>query len=88
MCNEHCLTSFTISDSVNIFGTKINVHVKEGSQGELNNLTESRISVETLILRNHKEKTGFLMWISSYCIACIYQQHTKVMQMFCPLSDI
>ena len=81
MCNEHCLTSFTISDSVNIFGTKINVHVKEGSQGELNNLTESRISVETLT-------TGFLMWISSYCIACIYQQHTKVMQMFCPLSDI
>ena len=27
------------------------------------------------------------MWISSYCIACIYQQLTKVMQMFCPLSE-
>ena len=60
MYNEHCLTSFTISDSVKMFGTKINVHVNERSQGELNNLTESRISVETLILWNHPEKTLFI----------------------------
>ena len=35
-----------------------------------------------MILRNPTGKTGFLMWISSYCIACIYQQNTKVKQLF------
>ena len=58
----------------------------EVSHGELSNLTESRISSETLILRNQSGKTGFLMWISSYCIACIYQQNTKVKQLFSLLT--
>ena len=74
---EHCVTSVTLPDSVTIFGTGINVQVNEICHGELSNLTESRISLETLILRNHTGKTGFLMWISSYCIACIYQQNKK-----------
>ena len=39
-----------------------------------------------MILRNHTGKTGFLMWISSYCIACIYQQNTKVKQLFSLLT--
>ena len=65
-------------DSVTIFSSEINVYVSEVSHGELNNLTESRISLETLILRNQIVKTGFLMWISSHCIAFIYQQNTKV----------
>ena len=79
---EHCVTSVTLPHSVTIFGTRINVHVSEVCHGELRNLTESRISLETLILRNHTGKTGFLMWISSYCMACIYQQNKKVKQLF------
>ena len=55
-------------DSVTIFSSEINVYVSEVSHGELNNLTESRISLETLILRNQIVKKGFLMWISSHCI--------------------
>ena len=82
MQSKHCLTSITLPNSVTIFGTDINAHVNEVSHGEISNLTESRISLETLILRNHTGKTGFLMWISSYCIACIYQQNTKVKQLF------
>ena len=73
MQSKYCLTSVTLPDSVTIFGTNINVHVNEVRQRELSNLTESRISFETLILRNHTGKTGFLMWISSHCIGCIYQ---------------
>ena len=73
MQSKHCLTSVTLPDSVTIFGTNINVHINEVSNRELSNLTESRISFETLILRNHTGKTGFLMWISSHCIGCIYQ---------------
>ena len=86
MQSKHCLTSVTLPDSVTIFGTNINVHVNEVSHRELSNLTESRISLETLILRNPTGKTEFLMWISSYCIACIYQQNTKVKQLFSPLT--
>ena len=78
----HCVTSVTLPDSVKIFCTRINVHVNELCHRELSNLTESRISLETLILRNHTGKTGFLRWISIYCIACIYQQNKKVKQLF------
>ena len=86
MQSKHCLISATLTDSFTIFGTNINVHINEVSHRELSNLTESRISLETLILRNPTGKTGFLMWISSYCIACIYQQNTKVKQLFSPLT--
>ena len=79
---KHCVTSVTPPDSVTSFGIRINVHVNDVCHRELRNLTESWISLETLILRNHTGKTGFLMWISSYCIACIYQQNKKVKQLF------
>lgn len=46
---EHCVTSVTLPDSVTIFGSRINVHVNEVCHGELSNLTESRIFLETLI---------------------------------------
>ena len=71
MDSKHGLTSVTLPDSVIIFGTNINVQVNELNHGELSNLTGSRISLETFILRNHTGKTSFLMLISSYCIACI-----------------
>ena len=86
MHSKQCLILITLSDSVTIFGSEINVHVNEASHRELNDLTESRISLETLILRNQIVKTGFLMWISSYCIAFIYQQNTKVKQLFSLLT--
>ena len=53
MHSKHCLTSVTLPDSITILGTNINVHIDEVDDGELGNLTESRISLETLILRNH-----------------------------------
>ena len=86
MQSKHCLISATLTDSFTIFGTNINVHVNEVSHRELSNLTESRISLETLILRNPTGKTGFLRWISSYCIAFIYQQNTKVRKLFSLLT--
>ena len=58
MQSKHCLTSVTLPDSVTIFGTNINVHIDEVDDGELGNLTESRISLETLILRNHTKVKG------------------------------
>ena len=66
-------------ESVTIFGMKINVDVSKVSHGKL--ISISLISLKTLILKNYG-KTGFLMCISSYCIACIYQQNTKEKQLF------
>ena len=86
MQSKHCLTSVTLPDSFTIFGTNINVHLNEVSHRELSNLTESQISLKTLILRNPTGKTGFLVWISSYFIACVYQQNTKVKQLFSLLT--
>ena len=83
MHSKHCLISVTLTDSFTIFSTNINVHVNEVSHRELSNLTESRISLETLILSG---PTGFLMWISSCCIVCVYQQNTKVKQLFSLLT--
>lgn len=50
--------------------------------GKLTNLDESRITLETMILTKNNGKTAFLMWISSYCLACFYQNSTKAQQMF------
>ena len=71
MHSKHCLTSVTLLDSVTIFGTNINVHVDEVGDGELGNLTESRISLETLILRNHtKIKRNMEYDIQFICCSC------------------
>ena len=61
MQSKNYLTAVTLPDLVTIFGTNINVHVNEVSHRELSNLTKSKRSLETLILRNHTEKTGFIM---------------------------
>ena len=53
------------------------IDVDKLSHRKLNELPKSRISLKTLILRNNG-KTEFLMCISSYCAACIYQQNTTV----------
>ena len=77
MQSEHYSTSIYIRNSVIIFGIKINIDVDKLSHRKLNELPKSRISLKTLILRNNG-KTEFLMCISSYCAACIYQQNTTV----------
>ena len=53
MQNEHHLASICIHNSVTIFGIKINVDVDKLSHRKLTKLPESRISLETLILRKN-----------------------------------
>ena len=72
-------------EDVTIFGMKIKVDVSKVSHGKLTSLPENMISLKILILKNYA-KTGFLMCVSSYCIACIYQQNTKEKQLFSLLA--
>ena len=63
-------------EDVTIFGMKIKVDVSKVSHGKLTSLPENMISLKILILKNYG-KTGFLMCISSYCIACITNKILK-----------
>ena len=79
MHSKHCLTSVTLPDSVTIFGTNINVHIDEVDDGELGNLTESRISLETLILRNHtKIKRNVRLWNMIYNLSAVHLKLLKL----------
>ena len=98
MHSKHCLTSVTLPDSVTIFGTNINVHVDEVGDGELGNLTESRISLETLILRNHtKIKRNMEYDIQFICCSCkiteierkhIMRKHRKKKHMYDSMEPV
>ena len=83
--NDYHSKSINIPENVTIFGMTIKVDVSKVSHGKLTSLPENMISLKTLILKNYG-KTGFLMCISSYCIACIYQQNTKEKQLFSLLA--
>ena len=83
MQSKHCLTSVTLPDSVTIFGTNINVHIDEVDDGELGNLTESRISLETLILRNHTKikrnvKRNVRLWNMIYNLSAVHLKLLKL----------
>ena len=83
MHSEHCLTSVTLPDSVTIFGTNINVHIDEVDDGELGNLTESRISLETLILRNHTKikrnvRRNVRLWNMIYNLSAVHLKLLKL----------
>ena len=66
-----------LSPCLTVFQLLALMALSEVSHGELSNLTESRIYLEDLILRNHTGKRGFLLWLCSYCIAFIYQKIQK-----------
>ena len=83
--NDYHSKSINMPENVTIFGMTIKVDVSKVSHGKLTSLPENMISLKTLILKNYG-KTGFLMCISSYCIACIYQQNTKEKQLFSLLA--
>ena len=84
--SKHCLTSVTLPDSVTIFGTKINVHVNEVSHGEISNLTESRISLETLIFKEpHWENRLFNVDLK-LLYSLYLSTNTKVKQFFSLLT--
>ena len=42
--------------------------------GELSDSSESKSILKNVIISNHDAKcTGFLLWLSSYCISCIFK---------------
>ena len=57
-----------------IYGANIDVVLDSRYQGNLCiNSVSSKIALEKMIIDNTKENTGFLIWLSNICLACIFQ---------------
>ena len=46
-----------------------------------NSVFEIKKTLETMILNDHMQNTGFLMW-TACCIACINQKHSRLKHLF------
>ena len=59
---------------INICGAAVDVVFNARHQGTLfSNSVSSKHVLEKLILDNTTENTGFLLWLSTYCLSCIFQ---------------
>ena len=59
---------------INICGADVDVVFNARHQGTLSsNSVSSTHVLEKLILDNTTENTGFLLWLSTYCLSCILQ---------------
>ena len=66
---------------IKICGSNIDIVNTSRHEGTLylSSLT-SRVPLENVILTNAKQNTGFLIWLSNYCLACVIvnqKQQTK-----------
>ena len=73
--------------SLDICGVEISVQHKAQSYGMLStSLNNTKNKLENLIFNNYSGNTGFLLWLASYCITCIFQQTVRVKYMFSLLT--
>ena len=71
-----------------ICGVEISVVLNTQSHGVLSfNWQEAKSKLETLILDNYCENTGFLLWFPSCCITCIFRQTARAKYMFSSLVE-
>ena len=84
--NRH-LTKADLYTSLDICGVEISVQLKAQSYGMLSgSLNNTKNKLENLIFNNYSGNTGFLSWLSSYCITCIFQQTVRAKYMFSLLT--
>ena len=73
--------------SLDICGVEISVQLKAQSYGMLStSLNNTKNKLENLIFNNYSGNIGFLLWLASYCITCIFQQTVRVKYMFSLLT--
>ena len=73
--------------SLDICAVEISVQLKAQSYGILSgSLNNTKNKLENLIFDNYSGNTGFLLWLSSYCITCIFEQTVRAKYMFSLLT--
>jgi len=81
------LTKADLYTSLDICGVEISVQLKAQSFGILSgSLNNTQNKLENLIFNNYSGNTGFLLWLSSYCITCIFQHTVRAKYMFSLLT--
>ena len=81
------LTKADLYTSLDICSVEISVQLKAQSYGMLSgSLNNTKNKLENLIFNNYSGNTGFLLWLSSYCITCIFQQTVRAKYMFSLLT--
>ena len=84
---NRCLKMADLYTSLDICGVEISVQLKAQSYGMLStSLNNTKNKLENLIFNNYSGNTGFLLWLASYCITCIFQQTVRVKYMFSLLT--
>ena len=84
---NRCLKMADLYTSLDICGVGISVQLKAQSYGMLStSLNNTKNKLENLIFNNYSGNTGFLLWLASYCITCIFQQTVRVKYMFSLLT--
>ena len=84
--NRH-LTKADLYTSLDICGVEISVQLKAQSYGMLSgSLNNTKNKLENSIFNNYSGNTGFLLWLSSYCVTCIFQQTVRAKYMFSLLT--
>ena len=84
--NRH-LTKADLYTSLDICGVEISVQLKAQSYGMLSgSLNNTKNKLENLIFNNYSGNTEFLLWLSSYCITCIFQQTVRAKYIFSLLT--
>ena len=67
-----------LPNKLNIYGADVDVVFTAKSQGVLSNNTSlSKQVLHQFIAHNKKNDTGFLLWISTYCLSCIFQHQAE-----------
>ena len=76
-CGQHMFIS-DLPDKLDIGTGHVKVVSGARSQGYLScNMVSSKQTLKTVILEHNEYSTGFLMWISSYCISCVFQTRAR-----------
>lgn len=84
---NRCLKMADLYRSLDICGVEISVQLKAQSYGMLStSLNNTKNKLENLIFNNYSGNTGFLLWLASYCITCIFQQTVRAKYTFSLLT--
>ena len=76
-CGQHMFIS-DLPDKLDIGTGHVKVVSGARSQGYLScNMVSSKQTLKSVILEHNEYSTGFLMWISSYCISCVFQTRAR-----------
>ena len=82
LCFDGRISPSNLPKTVDVCGAEVSFNVLRGSkEGLLCDSVQSKSTLENAII-NIDECTGFLMWLSCFCISCIYKPTKKSKYMY------